>query len=265
MLNEMGALLKYEFRYYFRGLPLLYLVLMFIALIARFQMNFSGTDKTNLLLILYSIWIIVIAAMTVITAVYIILRFVNNFMKDQGALMFTLPVSLWTLVASKVIAALCMTLMSIASIVISALFFVGELGEEMTAFVSQTLNFPLPNFGEILIIFFLACVYIVHTTCLIYLAITISFLLPRFRFAAGCGIYIALGLFIEQPVYKFVGRNINYVLDYNPDATSISELGLAFGNDIYLSQISPGIAALAFAALYFFAIGFLLKRTFNLE
>jgi hypothetical protein len=265
MLNGLGALLKYEFRYYFRFLPLLYLALIVVAVIARLQMNFSDADKEIMYIILYFIWFLLISAMGIITAVYIIQRFINNFMKDQGALMFTLPVSLWTLVASKVIAALGMVLLSIACVLFSVLLFVNELGEWMTTYMPQMVNLPNPNFGEIIVIIFVVCTNIVHTTCLIYMAITISFLLPRFRFAAGCGIYIALGLFVEQPVYKFAGRNINYIFDYNPDATSISELGLALGNDLYLSQIPSSIVALAFAALYFWATGFLLKRTFNLE
>jgi hypothetical protein len=261
MLNELGALLKYEFRFYFRFLPLLYLALVLVALIARFQVNFSGLERPIMLFILYFIWIILIGVMSVITLVCIIQRFINNLMKDQGAIMLTLPVSVWTLVASKAIAALCMELMSVASVFISVLFFTKEIEEWMTLYMTQVVNIPVPNSGEIMLIAFIVCVSILKTTCLIYMAIVVSHLLPRFRFAIGCGVYLAVTIFLEQRVFNFANKNLN--VDVNQ--YSESAVGIAFGNDFYLTLIPVGIASLAFTALYFLVAGFLLQRTFNLD
>jgi hypothetical protein len=261
MLNELAALLKYEFRFYFRILPPLYLMLMLVALILRLQENSPGADKLFLYFVLYFICITMTIAMTVITIVHIIQRFADNFMKDQGALMFTLPITVWTLLAAKVIAAFCMVLMSTVTVFVSILILIKKSGEWVFSFMTQTINFPVPNSGEIMIIVFVASAMIVQQICLIYVAITVSHLLPRFRFAAGCGIYLAISSFLEQPVFRFADKSTKITLDSYSD----SLFGLTFGNDFYISQIPSGIAALAFAALYFWATGFLLKRTFNLE
>jgi hypothetical protein len=263
MLNELGALLKYEFRYYSRILLPLYLTLILVALVARFHVNLKGLDDgaISLFILYYFIWIALFVAMTIITTVYIILRYVNNLMKDQGALMLTLPVSVWTLLSSKAIAAFCMVMLSTASVLISILFFAKEIGEWVSAYVAPQINFPVPNSGEIMIIIFIVCARTVQETCRIFLAITVSCLLPRFRFVVGCAVYLAIGFFVEQPVFEYASKNI----DINYDFSLEYSFRFIFGNGFYLSLIPTGIAALAFTALYFWATGLLLKRAINLE
>ncbi|MDR0291125.1 MAG: hypothetical protein LBI06_09335 [Treponema sp.] len=260
MLNKLGALLKYEFRFYFRILAPLFLILILITLALRFQ-NEAPTPETNMMawyLALYFVCIAMSAAMLVIALIHIIQRFTDNFMKDQGSLMFTLPVSIWKLLSAKVIAALCMVLMSGITVYVSIRILEKNSGEWLPSLFMQTLRFPTPNSGEIVLVIFIVIARILKIICLVYLAITVSHLLPRFRFAAGCGIYFAVTYFLERMVLYFVEKNANRsYLDLSFD--------LAFANNSYLAQIPPGIAAFAFAALYFWATGFLLKRTLNLE
>jgi hypothetical protein len=266
MLNELGALLKYEFRFYFRFLPPLYLLMVIVALIVRFQGNFTGIDEMENgnqvpFFILSFIWTVMLIAMIVITIVHIVQRFINNFMKDQGSIMFTLPVTIWTLLASKIIAAFCMVLVSTVTVYISMFIFTKGMRDLMSIIMTDMTNFPVPSVGEIVIIVCVVSAMISQEICRIYLAITVSYLLPRFRFVAGCGIYLALSHFLEQSVSRFAGKNINVALE----TYSRSAFRLGLNNDIYLSLIPFGVAALAFTALYFWATGFILQRTFNLE
>jgi hypothetical protein len=233
-------------------------------------MDFTPTDFTAmyeanmnrmiLFLVLYFFCITTIAAVSVITVVHIIMRFVNNFMKDQGSLMFTLPVTIWTLLTAKVIAAFCITLMSTIAVCVSIFLFARGIIEEAFALMAEAIRIPIPNSGEIMIIAFVVCAIIVHQICRIHLAITISHLLPRFRFAAGCGIYLALSFFLEQPISRFAYKNVGFNLTSLQDS-----IYSVFDNDFYISWIPSGIASLAFTALYFWVTGILLKRTFNLE
>jgi hypothetical protein len=112
-----------------------------------------------------------------------------------------------------------------------------------------------------MIIVFIICAAMVQELCRIYMAITVSCFLPRFRFIAGCAVYIALSSFLEQPVYGIAYKD--RALDITSYFDSMS--GLVFGNDVYVSLLPLGVVSLAFTALYFGATGFLLKRTFNLE
>ena len=243
MLNKLGKLLKYEFRFYFRLLPPLYLVLALLALPAGFQMKQSGAHGA----LLTSIWGIIITALTVMNIVLIIQRFTDNFLKNPGSLMFTLPVTSWALTASKAIAALCIILLSIVVISVSGVVYaIGLEGWRQILFnISAG---PL----DIIILAFVGIILIFQQICLVYTAISASHILPRFRFAAGVAMYFAVMYFVEQPVFRFIR------LSQREAFTGQYNFSLSFA-------IPYGLAGLVFAAIFFLATGFLLKHSFNLE
>jgi hypothetical protein len=246
MLKKLGKLLKYEFRFYFRLLPPIYIAIMVMAFVVRIQEKFPR-EGTPFLLPL-TVWGALITAMAVITIILIIQRFTDNFMKDPGALMFTLPVTVWALTASKAIAAFCMVLMSALAVFVSAIiFYIGTASWGINITAS-----PI----EIIVHALVFCFMIFFQICLIYTVITASHILPRFRFAAGCGMYLAIMYILQETVFRFVGGN------------AVVERGMhIYGNGADLSTlpIPTGIAALVLAALFFWATGFLLKRSYNLE
>ena len=243
MLNKLGKLLKYEFRFYFRLLPPLYLVLALLALPAGFQMKQSGVHGV----LLTSIWGITLTAMLVMNIVLVIQRFTDNFLRNPGSLMFTLPVTSWALTASKAIAALCIVLTSI--IVVSASGVIYTIGLEGWSRILFNIQIgPIDG----IIFAFVGIIMIFQQICLIYTAISASHILPRFRFAAGAVMYFAIMYFVEQPVFRFLmqrgGQHGHFIFP---------------GSLLFL--IPYGIAGLVFAAIFFWATGFLLKHSFNLE
>jgi hypothetical protein len=244
MLNKLGKLLKYEFRFYFRILPPIYITMMLAAFVARFSER-TPRMGTPFLLPLIA-WSALIVAMVVITIVLVIQRFTDNFMKDPGALMFTLPVTVWALTASKAIASFCMTLMSTLAVIASACIY-----------AIRTENGPINITGspmEIIINVLMICFMILFQICLIYTIITVSHILPKFRFAAGFGMYLAVMYLLQETVFRFVRGN------------EIAGRGLLIAeNGVILSPLPTGIAALVLAALFFWATRFLLKRSYNLE
>jgi hypothetical protein len=244
MLKKLIKLLKYEFRYYFRVLPPLYIAIMIATLVARIQEK-TLRDGTPFLLPLSVLGALIIA-MAVITVILIIQRFTNNFMKDPGALMFTLPVTVWALTASKAIASFCMVLLGALAVAASGIIYV--VGTPDWVF-----NIPAPPI-EIIVKTLFICIMIFQQICLIYAVITASHILPRFRFAAGCAMYLVIMYFLQETVIRLVQGN--------------AEVGRGmhfFANGDILTQVPAGLVALALAALFFWATGFLLKRSYNLE
>jgi hypothetical protein len=258
MLKKLGKLLKYEFRFYFRVLPPIYIAIMVMSLVVRLQGN-TPRDGTPFLLPLIVLGAL-ITAMAVITIILIIQRFTDNFMKDPGALMFTLPVTVWSLTASKAIAAFCMVLMSALAVAASGfIYIVGTLNWPMNITAP-----PIETIVNILIF----CIMILQQICLIYAVITASHILPKFRFAAGCAMYLVIMYFLQQTVYRFVGPGaIGFVSGVGfVSRNSIVENGLQiYGSAAVISLLPMGIATMALTALFFWATGFLLKRSFNLE
>jgi hypothetical protein len=251
MLNKLGKLLKYEFRFYFRILPPLYLVLVLLSLFVRFRVYHSDEEMGFSIFFLLFAWNAMVVAIGVITFILIIQRYIDNFMKDPGALMFTLPVTVWALTAAKVIAAVCMTLMGTLTIIISGVIhFKGSQDNFIINTImaiwktgDSTTKITMAPVGLIMMF---------QSTCLIYLAITASHLLPKFRFIAALAMYFAVTGILEQNVFKLVSGNIWWNMEFLPRAAVPNIIGM-------------GVASLCFTALYFGAPGFLLKRKFNLE
>jgi ethanolamine transporter EutH len=252
MLNKLGALLKYEFLFYFRFLPPLYLVSVLLALAVRFQ----GNPKTNIFwgmgeLFLGIILIVTIAAIPVFTTILIIQRFIDNFFKGPGSLMFTLPVTVWALVASKAIAAFCMVLMSAVTVTVSYLIFnTGTNNWILDIFNLSLIRIRANDPAVNILIILVALITIFQQICLIYAVITSSYILPRFRFAAACAMYLLIENLFVQRVFRFVS---NYSDSYLNNAGP------------FLFRLPTGLATLALAALFFWSAGMLLSRSYNLE
>jgi len=246
MLNKFGKLLKYEFLFYFRILPPLYLVVILAALIMRFQGTLSGMAFP----LVFLVWGGTLIAMTILTVILIIQRYTDNFMKDSGALMFTLPVTVWALLASKAVAAFCMIITGTLAVFVSSNFYLLGTENQLPDFLSG-LNLSGTELAGIIITVFIFIFTTFQQICLIYLAITASRLLPRFRFAAACGIYI-VAMNFTQTVSNIIDKK-----------TGIDIITLS--NPVISQNIFRGIAALAFAILFFGVTGYLLKHRFNHE
>ena len=240
MLNKLGKLLKYEFRFYLRIMPPLYMLILLLALPSGF---FQAGYQMVFSLFLTRIWGFIIGAMVVVNIVMVIRRFTDNFMKNSGSLMFTLPVTTWALTASKAIAASCIVLVSSLVILISTEIYVMS-----SIHFDGSINFF--DDPDVFFFFILIIITSFQQICLIYTVISASHILPRFRFAAGVIMYYVIMKFVEWPVFRFVseedGRELFFFFPFSV-------------------TISYGIASLAFAAIFFWATGFLLKNTLNLE
>jgi hypothetical protein len=176
---------------------------------------------------------------------------VDNFLKEPGALMLTLPVTVWELIASKAIAALGMILLGIITGSVSALIINPDTNDLLANLVPG-LRSPGFNGGYSVLYFIFYASMIVQELCLIYTAIIITHMLPRFRFVAGCAIFFIVNNFLEQPVFNFVTPKAVYE---GMRVTALTALQIS----------SFCLTALVFAALFFWSAGFLFKRTFNLE
>ncbi|MDR1444797.1 MAG: hypothetical protein LBI94_07955 [Treponema sp.] len=244
----LGKLLRHEFKALLRFIPVLYLALLGLAVAAgvsgRTTGNWGPNGHTlNLLkqspIILYSI---LLFGQFVVNLGIVIQRFRDNFLKDEGYLMFTLPVPEWKLAASKAIAALCVFLLTGAAAVLSLLIcgFIGDSGNMQEAL--SVLWVRLSATGPDRVIFGIATVLvgIFQQLCLIYASMTASQLVPRFRGLVGFGVYAVVMFVVEEPITRAV-----FSLNNSPVVIFFLEA--------------------AFAALYLWCVSWLLKHTFNLE
>ena len=110
----LGKLLKYDMKSMFRVFIPLWLALLAVSFINHYTIKFDsnaivGTIPTVIFMILY---VGLIMAVMVVSVALIIMRFYNGLLKDEGYLMFTLPVRPWQLVTSKCITATVIVVLS---------------------------------------------------------------------------------------------------------------------------------------------------------
>ena len=103
----LGKLLKHEFRATGRTMLPVYGAVVVLALLANFSIRMVDSGVGPLLNILFGLviaaFVVCIIAACVMTIVMMVKRFYSNYLRDEGYLMHTLPVSVHELVWSKMI------------------------------------------------------------------------------------------------------------------------------------------------------------------
>ena len=281
----LGKLLKYEFKATGRVFLPLYLALIFGAVIASFALR-SEIEIITILLgfLLFALYV----ALVVVTIVLLIQRFYQSLLRDEGYLMFTLPVNPPMLIASKLIAACIWCILSLiigaaAGLIASSSFFsVSELFALINNFKEA---YPYVSFPWLLIALSIAtCVLqLVCSIMQVYFSLAVG-QLPVFggrRIIFAILAYLATSVVTQMaalavmaaPATHFVGRhNTLEVLSTADDpAPYFATQGFAmnFASDVVSVMNTFVIAAfvfnLVFAAAMFFGTSWILKRKLNLE
>ena len=122
----LGKLLKYDFRSMFKQFAFIWPAALALGLINRFTLNSqmredgsvwiqdsAGVLASSAAMAAILAFVCVMVAMFVVVLIFVIQRFYRGLLGDEGYLMHTLPVQTWELIASKLICALVVTIISI--------------------------------------------------------------------------------------------------------------------------------------------------------
>ncbi|HPS76096.1 MAG TPA: hypothetical protein PLD83_06625 [Oscillospiraceae bacterium] len=100
----LGKLIKHEFRATARTMVPLFLILLAVTLCAFAAFNFLTAGLGGMFAAMFMfLFFLAVLAMLIMSFVLMIQRFKNNLLSDEGYLMFTLPVSIHSLLWSKLI------------------------------------------------------------------------------------------------------------------------------------------------------------------
>ncbi len=198
----LGKLLKYDLRSMLKSFLLIWGGVLVISLINHFTLNNSGR-LTGMLgafsaILPMLLYVAIVIAMIVLTLLCIIQRFYNGLLKDEGYLMFTLPVRPWQLITSKGLSAVIITLISAFVGVASVLILMtwDSAGRALRTFFSifdgkgelSTGHTILLAFEIFLLVLFSAAKGIYQ----IYAAIALGHLFRRHRVGMAFVMYIAI-------------------------------------------------------------------------
>lgn len=267
----LGKLLKYELKATSRVFIPLYIAILVVSIVNGLSLNLEILNIQGLATIVLMCLFI---SLFVITIVVTIQRFNKNLLKDEGYLMFTLPVSSKHLVLSKYLTSLIWTFLSfvVACLSFTIIFMIPTYKyfdfsyfiNEFNLLFSNMLNLNiLGQFIKIILLMIISYTIFIFN---VYLALSVGQLpiFNRFRNVSSFIGFLVINLLIsyaQNIVSLFVNDasvnieaidNINYAIN---SVTSIVSKGLNIAIVINIIII----------LVLFFATTYILDKKLNLE
>lgn len=196
----LGKLLKYDFRSMWKQFALIWPAALVLALVNRLLLGGNVESASQLggvaAVVSMMVYVAILMAMFVIAIIYTVQRFYKGLLGDEGYLMHTLPVGPGMLIASKLICAVAVTLVSVLVAILSILLLLpigardwqsamGAMGRLIHQAGGQFWIYCLE--GLVLLLVGMASSFL-----RLYLAMAIGHLFQKHRVAWSVGAYIAL-------------------------------------------------------------------------
>ncbi len=272
----LGKLLKHEFRATARVMLPVILALLVVSVMANFGIRYSdrsGSGSSGAVLDVLSTLSIVlfavgIVAVIIVAVVLMVQRFRQNLLGDEGYVMHTLPVSVHSLLWSKLIVSAVWYLATIAAIFLAAMSAAMniELLKEIGQFFKKFLDmFSLDSTTmalEIAVLFFLGCI----ASCLLFyasLATGHGFANRKMLFSIvalfGFSIVLEIAAGLISKCFNELGWQLPFYDRIDPMAPN------SFTLKFHLDFGYAALALVIYSAIFYVITVFNLKKRLNLE
>lgn len=252
----LSKLLKYDLRSNLKIYLLVWPCIVAFALLSRLALaaDWQGRAATILTVSTVTLFVLAVIAACAFALIISIIRFYSGLLRDEGYLMFTLPVRPWQLLLSKFITAI----LTVAVTVILCLFSVIVVFDGVDGLLAllknllTQLDFPtgLTLALILLLVFFSLCAGILQ----IYLSCSIGHLFRSKRIVWSVLVYYGISMALEVIVMTVsVGILGSQTMDLLADQSPNVLLGVVTGFEALL------------CALYFFLSERILRKRLNLE
>ena len=253
----LSKLLKYDLRANLKIYLFVWPPLITLALIDRLSLaiEVEGTLGTIFVIMTTSLFILALIAACVLAVIISIVRFYSGLLRNEGYLMFTLPVKSWQLILSKFLTALLTLAVTVGLSILCGIFVFGGV-DGMLEILSAIFSANAPT-GLTMLLTVLLCVASLCVSILqIYLSCSIGHLFRRRRILFSILFYYAINIAVEFfSLLLMVGIVGTSVID--------QLLWMNHGENILLAVLL--VAEIALGCVYFFVSERLLRRHLNLE
>lgn len=248
-------LLKYDFRAMWKQFSLVWGAALALALVNRFTL-FRDTDNAVLSkdgLLMFAL-VAVIVAMFVIAVIFVINRFSQGLLGNEGYLMHTLPVRPWELVLSKLICGTVTWIISGWVALLTPLLWT-ELSFWKNLFHDVFRGFlKHPDVLALMAEFCLVILsFLVLLIAVMYLSMAVGHLFSRHRRLISVAAFIGLYILIAN-IY---GRFFSYKV--------VQSLMNVANANVYGAMLTASATMLLPAALFLAAVCWILENKLNLE
>lgn len=196
----LGKLMKYDFKSMLRSFVPLWIAFLAVSVINRFTVRIPETSEAVFANIVMGVsmflYVTLMIAINVIGIVLVILRFYNGLLKDEGYLMFTLPVKPWQLVCAK--GATATVLVVVNALVSAASVFILAMSKDFFDGISQMLNKAAASGINVGLLVFLVAVLMIAAALMsiykVYASLALGHLANKHRIAWAVGAYIGISV-----------------------------------------------------------------------
>ncbi|MGM9554685.1 MAG: hypothetical protein ACI3V2_10295 [Faecousia sp.] len=253
----LRKLLKYDLRANMKIFLFIWPAIIVFAVIERLAISADLEGKLGTVLIstTTTVFVLGVIAACIVSLVVSIVRFYSGLLRDEGYLMFTLPVKPWQLILSKFLTALLTVVVTgLISVLASWYLFDGINGFYVTVRMLWY-ELDLPSGMTLLLVGLIIFASICMLLLQIYLSCSIGQLFKRHRILWSVLVYYGINVVIEiLSVSSLIGFNAFSAFAYT---ATIREVNLLLG-------IVLAVQA-ALCVLYFFLSECILRKKLNLE
>lgn len=269
----LGKLIKHEFRATGRIMLPLFLVMLFVSVLANFAIkHFDNTVESSIMRVFMVIIIIIffigLASMIFVSLILTVNRFRSNLLGDEGYLTFTLPVSVHSLIWSKVIVSTVWFIAAVAVMICSGLIAAFEVAfiHDFARLIKQIFDSITTNdvieVTGITVQFAVMTVLSCATLCLIfYSAVSVGH-----GFANHKMLFSVIAFFVISIAMSLIDTAIGNLIDMINLDNGLIEVALSDSTKEF--HIDMAIANLVIAlhgAVYYIITVYNLKHRLNLE
>jgi hypothetical protein len=257
----LGKLLKYELKSTARTFIPLYIAIILVSIVQGFSLNTEMLKIQGIASMLLGALFI---ALFVINIIVIVQRFKKNLLKDEGYLMFTLPVSPKMLILSKYIVSVIWTILSglVAMLVFTLVALVSSNGDIKILEVFNALSQAMREFSDWTVVFSILTLIFCQYSIFIFTIYTSLSLgqLPIFnkhRTAASL-----ISFFVINAIISTIQSNLNLYINSGVKLVNIDGALQMNSNGGLFANIA---VSLLIVVSLFAAISYILKNKLNLE
>lgn len=252
----LSKLLKYDLRANLKIYLFVWPAIIVLALIDRLSITvkLDGTVGAIFMVLTTSIFVLALVAACILALIISIIRFYSGLLRNEGYLMFTLPVKAWQLILSKFLTALLTIAVTVGLSYGCAIFVFGGIDGMLELMRALLLASDVPTGITLALTIMLAIVSLCVSILQIYLACSIGHMFRRKRILFSILFYYAIDITIEAVVL------ILMAVVFGTDL--INHMIIGSENQLLTVVL---LAETALGCAYFFISERLLRRHLNLE
>lgn len=263
----MLKLLKYEWKACARTCLPLYGVLILMSFVTHLLYGIPENNTLSFMLPAISsmLYMCVMVAAFVVTAVILIQRFYKNLLGSEGYLMFTLPVTVTQHLLSKTIIAVVMIGLSGLAALISMGIFADKAFGEMLSSLAAILPHSGQEFLFGLEFFVLIVLGVAGTALFVYMCIALGHLASKHRLLMSIVWYFVLSTALQVLFLMVMMGAGNALPQPFVDLMKVWFNGITPMGAVHLVLVFGCVVALIGDAVYFFVTRWILVHKLNLE